>query len=204
MSDASRLKAIVRTEFGKGAARRTRRDGNVPAVLYGHKADPQHLAIDAKAFARVLRENGTNAVLTLDIEGTEQLALTKSVVVHPVRNYIEHADLLVIKRGEKVVVDVPVIVTGDVAPGSVLAQEANTISLEADAMSIPDQIEVSVEGAAIGTQILAGQLELPAGSTLQTDAETLIVNVVAPSAEEPTAEEAAAAAAESAGESTEG
>jgi large subunit ribosomal protein L25 len=204
MSDASLLKAVVRTEFGKGAARRTRRDGNVPAVLYGHKSDPQHLAVNARAFARVLRENGTNAVLTLDIEGTEQLALTKSVVVHPVRNYIEHADLLVIKRGEKVVVDVPVIVTGDVAPGSVLAQEANTISLEADAMSIPDQIEVSVEGAEIGTQILAGQLELPAGSTLQTDAETLIVNVVAPSAEEPTAEEAAAAAAESAGESTEG
>src|SRR6188472_3643724 len=177
MSDASRLKAIVRTEFGKGAARRTRRDGNVPAVLYGHKTDPQHLAIDAKSFARVLRENGTNAVLTLDIDGDDHLALTKSVVVHPIRNYIEHADLLVIRKGEKVVVDVPVVVTGDAAPGSVLTQDANTISLEADAMSIPEQIEINIEGAEIGTQILAGQLDLPAGSTLQTDAETLIVNV---------------------------
>ena len=116
MSDVSRLKATVRTEFGKGAARRTRRDGNVPAVLYGHQTDPQHLALNAQAFAAVLRDSGgTNAVLTLDIEGTEQLALTKSVVVHPIRRYIEHADLLVIKRGEKVIVDVPVIVVGDAA-----------------------------------------------------------------------------------------
>jgi large subunit ribosomal protein L25 len=208
MSDASRLKAIVRTEFGKGAARRTRRDGNVPAVLYGHKTEPQHLAIDAKSFARVLRENGTNAVLTLDIDGDDHLALTKSVVVHPIRNYIEHADLLVIRKGEKVIVDVPVIVTGEAAPGSVLTQDANTISLEADAMSIPEQIEVNIEGAEIGTQILAGQLDLPAGSTLQTDAETLIVNVVAPAAEETTEEEGAegeAAAEESAeDESAEG
>ncbi|WP_068273643.1 50S ribosomal protein L25/general stress protein Ctc [Aldersonia kunmingensis] len=184
MSDASRLTAVVRTEFGKGAARRTRRDGNVPAVLYGHKTDPQHLAVNAQAFARVLRENGTNAILTLDIDGTEQLALTKSVVVHPIRNYIEHADLLVIRKGEKVVVDVPVVVTGEAAPGSVLTQEANTISLEADALSIPESIEVDIEGAEIGTQVLAGALELPKGSTLQTDPETLIVNVVAPAAEE--------------------
>jgi large subunit ribosomal protein L25 len=209
MSDASRLKAIVRTEFGKGAARRTRRDGNVPAVLYGHKADPQHLAIDAKAFARVLRENGTNAVLTLDIDGSEQLALTKSVVVHPIRRYIEHADLLVIIKGEKVIVDVPVVVTGDGAPGSVVTQDANVISLEADAMSIPEQIEFSIEGAEIGTQVLASELTLPAGATLQSDPETLIVNVVAPALEEEetTEEEGGeeAAAEESAGdESAEG
>ena len=195
MSDVSRLKATVRTEFGKGAARRTRRDGNVPAVLYGHQTDPQHLALNAQAFAAVLRESGgTNAVLTLDIEGKEQLALTKSVVVHPIRRYIEHADLLVIKRGEKVIVDVPVVVVGDAAPGSVVTQEANDLSIEADAMSIPEQIEVSVEGAEIGTQFLAGELTLPAGSTLQTDPETLVVNVVAPAMEEePEAAEAAEA-----------
>jgi len=207
MSDVSRLKATVRTEFGKGAARRTRRDGNVPAVLYGHQTDPQHLALNAQAFAAVLRDSGgTNAVLTLDIEGTEQLALTKSVVVHPIRRYIEHADLLVIKRGEKVIVDVPVIVVGDAAPGSVVTQEANDLSIEADAMSIPEQIEVSVEGAEIGTQFTAGQLSLPAGSTLQTDPETLVVNVVAPAMEEePEAEAAAGEAEESApeGESSE-
>lgn len=183
-SDANRLVAIVRTEFGKGAARRTRRDGQVPAVLYGHQTDPQHLALDARAFSKVLRDNGTNAVLTLDIAGKEQIALTKSIVVHPIRRYIEHADLLVIKKGEKVTVDIPVVVSGDPAPGGLVSQDANSISIEADAMSIPEQIEVSIEGAEIGTQILASQLELPAGSTLQADPDTLIVNVTAPQAEE--------------------
>src|SRR6478752_4722382 len=128
MSDANLLEATVRTEFGKGAARRTRRDGNVPAVLYGHNEEPQHLAVSARAFAAILREHGTNAVLELDINGTKQLALTKSVVVHPIRRYIEHADLLIVKRGEKVIVDVPVIVVGDAAPGSVVTQEANDLS----------------------------------------------------------------------------
>lgn len=183
-SDVNRLEAIVRTEFGKGAARRTRRAGQVPAVLYGHQTDPQHLALDSRSFAKVLRDNGTNAVLHLDIAGKEQIALTKSVVVHPIRRYIEHADLLVIKAGEKVTVDIPVVVTGEAAPGAVVAQDANTISIEADVMSIPEQIEVSVEGFEIGTQVLAGELVLPKGSTLQADPETLIVNVVAPQAEE--------------------
>lgn len=178
------LDAAVRTEFGKGAARRTRRDGNVPAVLYGHQADPQHLALNAREFARVLRESGTNAILTLVIDGKQQLALTKSVTVHPIRRYIEHADLLIVKRGEKVTVDVPVVVSGDPAPGGLVSVDSNTVSLEADAMSIPEQIEVSVEGFEIGDQILAGQLELPKGSTLQSDAEMLIVNVVAPAVEE--------------------
>lgn len=178
------LDAAVRTEFGKGAARRTRRDGNVPAVLYGHQADPQHLALNAREFARVLRESGTNAVLTLVIDGKQQLALTKSVTVHPIRRYIEHADLLIVKRGEKVTVDVPVVVTGDAAPGALVNLDSTTVSLEADALSIPEQIEVSVEGFEIGSQVLAAQLELPKGATLQSDAEMLVVNVVAPAAEE--------------------
>lgn len=205
MSDASRLKAAVRTEFGKGAARRTRRAGNVPAVLYGHQSTPQHLALNAQAFARVLRENGTNAVLTLDIDGSEHLALTKSVTVHPIKRYIEHADLLVIRRGEKVVVDVPVVVTGEAAPGGVMTQEATEISLEADAMSIPEQIEVSVEGAEIGTQILAGELSLPGGAVLQSDTEMLVVNVVAPAVEtEGEAAEGESAESETAAGETEG
>ena len=183
-SDPNRLVAVVRTEFGKGAARRTRRDGQVPAVLYGHATDPQHLALDAHAFAAILRENGTNAVLTLDIAGKEQTALTKSVVVHPIRRYIEHADLLVIRKGEKVTVDVPVVVTGEAAAGTLVSQDANTVAVEADAMSIPEQIDVSVEGAEIGTQVLANQLQLPAGATLQVDEETLIVNVIAAPTEE--------------------
>ncbi|EID74769.1 50S ribosomal protein L25/general stress protein Ctc [Rhodococcus opacus RKJ300 = JCM 13270] len=186
----------MRTEFGKGAARRARRDGQVPAVLYGHGEDPRHLNVPSRDFAAILRAHGTNAILTLDIEGKEQVALTKSVVVHPIRNYIEHADLLVIKKGEKVTVDVPVVVTGEAAAGTLVAQDAATISLEADALHIPEQIEISVEGLEVGTQILANQLELPKGSTLQADEELLIVNVVAAPTAADLEEETGEAAAE--------
>ncbi|AOW91859.1 50S ribosomal protein L25/general stress protein Ctc [Rhodococcus sp. WMMA185] len=179
MSDENRLAAAVRTEFGKGAARRARRDGQVPAVLYGHGENPRHLNVPSRDFAAILRAHGTNAVLTLDIEGKEQVALTKSVVVHPIRKYIEHADLLVIKKGEKVTVDVPVVVTGEAAAGSMTTQDATTVSLEVDALKIPEQIEVSVDGLEIGTQILAGQIELPKGATLQADEDLLLVNIVA-------------------------
>ncbi|HLS79657.1 MAG TPA: 50S ribosomal protein L25/general stress protein Ctc [Nocardia sp.] len=191
MSDANLLVASVRTEFGKGAARRTRRAGNVPAVLYGHQAEPKHLSLNAQAFAAILREHGTNAVLNLDIEGEKQLALTKSVVVHPIRRYIEHADLLIVKRGEKVVADVAVTVTGDAAPGTLVTQEATTISVEADALNLPESIEVSVEGVEAGTQITAGALALPEGVSLAGDAELLVVNVIAAPAAEATEEEAA-------------
>jgi large subunit ribosomal protein L25 len=179
MSDANLIEAAVRTEFGKGAARRTRRDGNVPAVLYGHQAEPQHLSLNAKAFAAILRTHGTNAILNLVVDGKQQLAMTKSVVVHPIRRYIEHADLLIVKRGERVVTDVTVVVTGDAAAGTLVTQEANTLSIEADALKLPESIEVSVEGVEAGTQILAGSIELPAGVTLAGDAEALIVNVIA-------------------------
>ncbi|WP_431958228.1 50S ribosomal protein L25/general stress protein Ctc [Nocardia lijiangensis] len=198
MSDVNLLEAAVRTEFGKGAARRTRRAGNVPAVLYGHSADPQHLALNAQAFAAILREHGTNAVLNLVIDGKQQLALTKSVVVHPIRRYIEHADLLIVKRGEKVTADVTITVTGDAAGGTLVTQEATTISIEAEALNLPETIEVSVEGVEAGTQITAGELQLPSGVTLAADAETLVVNVIAAPAAEPTAAEAEAAEAESA------
>lgn len=198
MSDVNLLEASVRTEFGKGAARRTRRAGNVPAVLYGHQADPQHLSVNAQAFAAILREHGTNAVLNLVIDGKKQLALTKSVVVHPIRRYIEHADLLIIKRGEKVTADVNVTVTGDAAPGTLVTQEATTVSVEADALKLPEAIEVSVEGVEAGTQITAGELQLPEGVDLAADAETLIVNVIAAPAAEPVE-----GAAEAEGESAE-
>ncbi|MBF6166670.1 50S ribosomal protein L25/general stress protein Ctc [Streptomyces gardneri] len=192
MSDVNLLEASVRTEFGKGAARRTRRAGNVPAVLYGHQSDPQHLSVNAQAFAAILREHGTNAVLNLVIDGQKQLALTKSVVVHPIRRYIEHADLLIIKRGEKVTADVNIAITGEAAPGTLVTQEATTVSIEADAMKLPESIEVSVEGVEAGTQITAGALELPAGVSLATDAEILIVNVIAAPAAESTEGEAGA------------
>ncbi len=179
MSEENRIAAVVRTEFGKGAARRARRDGQVPAVLYGHGTDPQHLALPDLEFAAVLRNHGTNAILTLDIDGEDQLALTKSVVVHPIRRYIEHADLLVVKKGEKVTVEVPLVVTGEAASGTLVVNEVSTVQLEADALNLPEQVEVSIDGVEAGTQILANDVQLPAGATLQGDPELLLVNVVA-------------------------
>ncbi|GAA1013045.1 50S ribosomal protein L25/general stress protein Ctc [Nocardiopsis tropica] len=191
MSNANKLTASVRTEFGKGAARRTRRDGLVPVVLYGHGTEPQHLTVVARDFAAILRKDGTNAVLSLDIDGKEQLALTKQVVVHPLRNYIEHTDLLVIKKGEKVTVSVPVIVEGDPAGGTQVAQDLNEVEIEADALSIPENIVVNVQGLEVGTQIAAGQLEVPAGVTVITDPEALIVNITEIAAAETEGDDAA-------------
>jgi large subunit ribosomal protein L25 len=184
-SSANNLVAQVRTETGKGASRRARRSGKVPAVLYGHGADPQHLELDAHDFSAVLRHSGTNAVLTLDIEGKEQLALTKSLEIHPIRRNIQHADLLVVRRGEKVTVEVNVVVEGEAAYGTLVTQDANTITIEADVQSIPDHLTVSVEAAEIGTQFVAGSITLPSGVTLVSDPEMLVVNVVAaPTAED--------------------
>jgi large subunit ribosomal protein L25 len=179
------LTAAIREETGKGASRRARRNGKVPAVLYGHGSDPQHLELSARDFAAVLRHTGTNAVLTLDIEGKEQLALTKALTLHPIRRSIEHADLLIVRRGEKVTVEVNVIVEGEAIPGTLVTQDTNTIQIEADVQSIPDQLTVSVEGADVGTQFTAGSITLPSGVSLISDPETLVVNVVAaPTAEE--------------------
>jgi large subunit ribosomal protein L25 len=197
----------VRTQTGKGASRRARRDGKIPAVLYGHGEDPQHLELPGHDFAAVLRHSGTNAVLTLDIAGKEQLALTKAIEIHPIRRSIVHADLLVVRRGEKVVVEVNVVVEGEPGPDTLVTQETNAIEIEAEALSIPEQLTVSVEGAEPGTQFTAGQVTLPAGVNLISDPDLLVVNVVnAPTAEELEEEgagevaEAAEEAAEEAGE----
>ena len=175
----ARIDAETRTEFGKGAARRTRRAGRIPAVLYGHGTDPQHLSLPSLEFARVVREQGRNAVLTLSIAGKPQLALTKTVVTHPIRPYIEHVDLVVISRGEKVGVEVQIVITGEAAVDTLVNQELNTIEVEADVSNIPEQIEVSVEGLTPGTLIHASDVPLPEGTTLRTDADILVVNVVA-------------------------
>lgn len=193
-----RLSVEPRTEFGKGAARRTRRAGKIPAVLYGHGTDPRHLALPAIEFARVIRENGSNAVLTLDVESNTELALTKTITVHPLKNYIEHVDLLVVKRGEKITVDVPVVITGEAGPGTLVHQDLDTLSVEVEALHIPEQFEVSVEGVEAGTQILASQVTLPRGATLATDPEALVaaVNEAPSGAEVEGEEETAEAAAE--------
>ncbi|MGF2947039.1 50S ribosomal protein L25/general stress protein Ctc [Mycobacterium sp. Lab-001] len=182
---ANRLAVTRRAETGKGASRRARRAGKIPAVLYGHGADPQHLELPGHDYAAVLRHAGTNAILTLDIEGTEQLALTKALDIHPIRRAIQHADLVVVRRGEKVVVEVNIEVQGDAAPGTLVRHETNSVEIEADVSSIPEQLTVSVEDVEPGTQITAGQITLPAGVNLISDPELLVVNVVnAPSAEE--------------------
>jgi large subunit ribosomal protein L25 len=198
------LTAAVRTETGKGASRRARRLGKVPAVLYGHGADPQHLELDAHDFSAVLRHSGTNAVLTLDIEGKEQLALTKSLEIHPIRRNIQHADLLVVRRGEKVTVEVNVVVEGEAAYGTLVTQDANTVTIEADVQSIPDHLTVSVEGAEIGTQFAATSIPLPTGVSLISDPEMLVVNVVAAPTAEDLEGEGAGEAAEEAAEGEEG
>jgi large subunit ribosomal protein L25 len=204
-SAVNELKVTVRTATGKGASRRARRDGKIPAVLYGHGAAPQHLELPGHDFAAVLRHSGTNAVLTLDIAGKEQLALTKALDIHPIRRTIQHADLLVVRRGEKVVVEVIVVVEGEAGPDTLVTQETNAIEIEAEALSIPEQLTVSVEGAGPGTQFTAGQIALPAGVNLISDPELLVVNVVnAPTAEdleeEGAGEGAEAEEAEAAGE----
>lgn len=178
------LAAAVRTVTGKGASRRSRREGKVPVVLYGHGSDPQHLELNARDFSAVLRNAGTNAVLTLDIEGNEQLALTKSIEIHPIRRNIQHADLLVVRRGEKVAVEVTVVVEGDARPGTLVNQESNVIEIEADVQSIPEQLALSIEGAKEGTQILASHIELPSGVTLISDPDLLVVNVITAPTEE--------------------
>lgn len=202
-----RLAAESRTEFGKGAARRTRRAGKIPAVLYGHGSDPKHLALPALEFARVVREHGQNAVLTLQIGSADsELALTKTVTTHPIKNYIEHVDLLLVRRGEKVTVEVPIVVSGEAVPGTLTTQDLTTLQIEVEALHIPDQLEVSIDGAVAGTQILAGQVPLPAGATLANDPEALVIAVnVAPTAAdlEPEAAEAAESAAEAPAESDE-
>lgn len=188
-SSANQLTASVRTETGKGASRRARRNGKIPAVLYGHGSEPQHLELPGHDFAAVLRHSGTNAVLTLDIDGKEQLALTKAIDVHPIRHTIQHADLLLVRRGEKVTVEVTVDVEGEPAPGTLVTQETSTIEIEAEALSIPEQLTVSVEGAQPDTQFTAGQIPLPAGVRLISEPDQLVVNVViAPTAEELEAE----------------
>jgi large subunit ribosomal protein L25 len=188
-SATNQLTVSVRTSTGKGASRRARRDGKIPAVLYGHGADPQHLELPGRDFAAVLRHSGTNAVLTLDIDGTQQLALTKALDIHPIRRTIQHADLLVVRRGEKVVVEVTVVVEGDATPGTLVTQENDAMEIEAEALSIPDQLTVSIEGAEAGTQITAGQIALPGGVTLISDPDLLVVNIVtAPTAEDLEAE----------------
>jgi large subunit ribosomal protein L25 len=174
---AEKITAETRTEFGKGAARRIRRDNKIPAVIYGHGNDPVHVTLPGHTTMMALKHGGANALLELDVEGTEQLALAKEVQIDPIRRVIEHIDFVAVRRGEKVTVDVPIHVVGDAASETLVVTENAVISVEAEATHIPEFFEVSVEGATEGTQILAKDIELPSGTTLLADEELLIVNV---------------------------
>jgi large subunit ribosomal protein L25 len=179
------LAAEVRTEFGKGGARRTRRSGKIPAVIYGHGADPRHVSLPAREFAQAIKRGGGNVLLTLSLEGKDELTIPKAVQRHPIRGDYEHVDLIAVRRGERVTIDVPLVISGDVAPGAMLGQEHTTVQVEAEATHLPNEIEVSVEGLDAGAHITAGDLTLPSGATLVTDAETLLLNVTtAPTAED--------------------
>ena len=189
---SEKIVAEKRTEFGKGAARRIRSENKIPAVVYGHGADPIHLSLPGHATMMALKNHGANALLELSIDGKTQLAMTKQVQVDDVHRVIEHVDFVAVRAGEKVTVDILVHVVGDAISGTMVVTDANTLTVEAEATHVPESIEVSVEGLEAGTQILAGEVSLPKGSTLVTDPETLVVNVTeARVIEEPVEDEAA-------------
>lgn len=177
MANEVRIAATKRTEFGKGSARRTRREGKIPAVLYGHGTDPVHLALAGHELTMALRQGGVNTLLTIAVDGEDQLALPKALQIHPLRRVINHVDLLIVRRGEKVTVDVPVIVIGEVAPGAQVNQDLTSLSVEAEATAIPESFEVSIEGLEVGAQVLAGEITLPAGTTMLSDPESLILAI---------------------------
>ncbi|KRE87992.1 50S ribosomal protein L25/general stress protein Ctc [Arthrobacter sp. Soil764] len=191
-----KLAAELRTEFGKGYARRARMNNQIPAVIYGHGAEPIHVTLPAKATTLAVRT--ANALLSLDINGEGHLALVKDVQRDPVKQIIEHIDLLTVRQGEKVTVDVPVHVEGETAPGTVHNLELTVVSLEAEATHLPESVVVSIEGRGAGEHIHASDLVLPKGSALLTDAEALVVNISEATAteEETEAAEAAEAAEE--------
>ncbi|MEU2507690.1 50S ribosomal protein L25/general stress protein Ctc [Streptomyces sp. NPDC007863] len=185
-----KLTAAVRTEFGKGAARKIRRAAAVPAVLYGHGTDPVHLTLPAHDTAMALRT--PNVLLSLDIDGKgSELAIPKAAQRDPLKGSLEHVDLLLVKRGEKVTVEIVVETEGDLAPGAFLVENVlNTLSVEAEATHIPESVTVSIEGLSAGDSIHAKDVALPKGATLVTDPEAVVIQILAAQAEEPAAESA--------------
>lgn len=184
MSDV-RITAEVRTEFGKGAARRARRAGRVPAVVYGHGAASVHLTLPGHELMLALKT--PNVLITLDVDGKSEMALPKAVQKDPIKGFIEHVDLLTVKRGEKVTVEIPIQVEGDLAPGALLIEHVlNTLPLEAEATDLPTSVTVSVEGMGAGDTILAKDIALPPGSSLAVDEDTTVIHIVTAQAEEPT------------------
>ncbi|WP_062296521.1 50S ribosomal protein L25/general stress protein Ctc [Demequina maris] len=196
MSDQLTLAAEKRTEFGKGYARRARAAGKIPAVLYGHGTDPVHVLLPGHETMMALKHS--NALLTIELDGSSELAIAKDVQVEPVRRLIEHVDLLLVKKGEKITVDVPVHVTGESFAGTIHVVEHASLQLEAEATHLPESVEVSIEGLEEGAVVHAKDVVLPKGASLVTDGDATVVTISVPrgaGAEEEAAEEAPAAEA---------
>ncbi|MGB7817317.1 MAG: 50S ribosomal protein L25/general stress protein Ctc [Ornithinibacter sp.] len=189
----TRLDAETRTQFGKGAARKIRRAHKIPAVMYGHGTDPLHITLPGHETMLVLKNS--NALLTIVVDGEDHLALAKDVQRDPIKPVIEHIDLVVVRRGEKVTVEVSVHLEGEAAPETVVTTDYTTLEVEVEATDIPEFLTVSVEGLEAGTQIHAGDVTLPEGATLVTDADALVVNVSQQIAQEALDEELAEAEA---------
>ena len=189
------IKAEARTEFGKGVARRLRREWKVPGVIYGSHQEPVHFAVPLLDIQSLVRNNGVNAVLELEIDGEQYLTMVKHVDQNVLTFDIDHVDLLAIKRGEKVEVEVPLTLTGEPAPGTMHIQDADVLLVEADVLNIPEEIEVSIEGLEDGAVITAADVTMPEGTTLVAEEDTVIVSISLPEVDEEL-EEAAEAAEE--------
>lgn len=174
MSDI-KLTATLRTDFGKGAARRTRREGLIPAVLYGHGTDPLHVSLPGHETFLALKHS--NALFSIDVEGDEKLAIVRDVQRDPVRQVIEHVDLLLVNKGEKVSVEVNIVVIGEPAPATMHVVERQTLEISADASDLPESLEVDITGLEAGAVVRAQDVTLPAGAELLTDGESDIVLV---------------------------
>ncbi|MEU1270116.1 50S ribosomal protein L25/general stress protein Ctc [Streptomyces sp. NPDC005799] len=183
-----KLAAQTRTEFGKGAARRIRRDSKVPGVLYGHGVDPLHLTLPGHDLLLALRT--PNVLISLDIEGRTELAIPKAVQRDAIKGFLEHVDLLLVKRGEKVTVEIPVHTEGELAPGAYLLEHVlNALPVEAEATHIPESVSVSIEGLEAGASVLAKDITLPNGTTLAVEEDAVVLQVLAAQAEESAGEE---------------
>ncbi|MFC8074369.1 50S ribosomal protein L25/general stress protein Ctc [Streptomyces sp. NPDC057307] len=189
-----KITAEVRSEFGKGAARRTRRENKVPAVIYGHGAEPVHVSLPGHDLMMALKT--ANALLSIDIEGRKELVIPKAVQRDALKGFIKHVDLLAVKLGEKVTVEVAVHTEGELAPGPFLLENVlSTLTVEAEATHIPESVTVSVEGLEAGASIVAKDVPLPEGTTLVTDEDAVVIQVLAAQAEEPAADDASDEAA---------
>ncbi|GAA2707607.1 50S ribosomal protein L25/general stress protein Ctc [Actinoplanes palleronii] len=190
-----KISAEPRTEFGKGGARRTRRAGLVPAVLYGHGEAPQHIALPAREFAAAIRKGGLNQIFTIDIVGNAAatLALPKAIQRDPIKDTYEHIDLLIVKKGEKIQVDVPVSLTGEAAKNTLITHEFTTVAVIADALNLPSEIEASLEGKEAGSTVTAGDLKLPEGVELAVEADHVLAYINAAQSTTTAAEDEAAA-----------